>query len=263
VSTVTNHRIDAPGGKLFAREWAPATVLPAPPLVLLHDSLGCVRLWRDFPAQLANESRRRVVAYDRLGFGQSDARSDHLTTRFLAEEATIYLPCVLRHLGIERFVAFGHSVGGGMALHCGAALAASCAAIVVESAQAFAEDRTLQSIAAARIDFRDSTKLAKLYRHHGDKMQWVLEAWTETWLDPAFASWSLKTELPQVRCPILAIHGDQDEFGSLRHPELIRSLAGGPVTTRILEGVGHVPHREQPQTIISVVTEFLQASHRV
>jgi pimeloyl-ACP methyl ester carboxylesterase len=257
VSTVTNHRIDAPGGKLFAREWTPATVLPAPPLVLMHDSLGCVELWRDFPAQLAEGICRRVVAYDRLGFGRSDARADRLTTRFIAEEAAIYLPCVLQHLMMDRFVAFGHSVGGGMAVHCGTALAASCAAIVVESAQMFAEDRTLQGIAAARIDFRDSANLARLRRYHGDKAPWVLEAWTETWHDPAFASWNLETELPRVRCPMLAIHGDQDEFGSVKHPELIRSLAGGPVATRILEGVGHVPHRERPEAIISLVAEFL------
>jgi pimeloyl-ACP methyl ester carboxylesterase len=261
VSLSTDHCIDAPGGRLFAREWTSASALTAPPLVLLHDSLGSVQLWRDFPAQLSNAVRRRVVAYDRLGFGKSDARTDRLTPRFVAEEAAIYLPCVLRHLGVERFVAFGHSVGGGMTIHCGAALADSCAAIIAESAQVFAEDRTLQNIAAAKIDFQDSKKLAKLHRYHGDKTQWVLEAWTETWLDPAFASWSLAEELPRVRCPILAIHGDQDEFGSLRHPELIRSLAGGPVTTRILEGVGHVPHREQPEWIIDLVAKFLATTN--
>jgi pimeloyl-ACP methyl ester carboxylesterase len=260
VSTAIDRRIDAPGGALFAREWTPAEVSAAPPLVLLHDSLGCVQLWRDFPAQLADAIRRRVIAYDRLGFGRSDARADRLTTRFIAEEAEIYLPCVLRHLHIDRFVAFGHSVGGGMAIHCGAALAASCAAVIVESAQAFAEDRTLQGVAAARIDFQDSAKLAKLDRLHGHKGPWVLAAWTETWLDPAFASWSLETVLPRVRCPMLAIHGDQDEFGSLRHPEMIRSQAGGRVEMRILEGVGHVPHREQPELIIRLVAEFLATS---
>jgi pimeloyl-ACP methyl ester carboxylesterase len=257
MADVIDHRIDVPGGGIFAREWSGSGASMAAPLILIHDSLGCVELWRDFPAQLAADTRRRVIAYDRLGFGRSDRRTDQLTPAFVADEARIYLPSLLRHFGIDRFVAFGHSVGGGMAVHCATALAPACPALVLESAQMFAEDRTLQGIAAAKIDFQDSANMARLRRYHGDNAKWVLDAWIETWLSPAFASWTLERELPRVRCPVLAIHGGHDEFGSLRHPELIRTLAGGRVETRILDQCGHVPHREQPSTIVDLVVRFL------
>ena len=253
-----DHDIHVPGGKLFAREWIPDAVSADASLVLIHDSLGSVELWRDFPAALAIGTHRRVIAYDRLGFGRSDARTDRLTARFVSEEAEIYLPFLLRHFGIDRFVPFGHSVGGGMAVHCGTALASSCEAIILESAQMFAEDRTLQGIAAAKVDFRDPANFERLRRYHGDNARWVLEAWTETWLSPAFASWTLEPELPKVTCPILAIHGDQDEYGSLRHTELIRKLAGGSATTKVMEGFGHIPHREAPEAIVAIVAAFLR-----
>ena len=258
--TVTDHHIQVPGGKVFARDWVPAEVSTQLPLVLLHDSLGCVEIWREFPVQLADRLQRRVIAYDRLGFGRSDPRTDRLTDRFIAEEAEIYLPRVLQHLHIDRFIAFGHSVGGGMSVHCGVAQADSCAAIILESAQMFAEDVTLQGIAAAKIDFQNPANLLRLAKYHGDKAQWVLEAWTETWLSPAFAKWNLDAELQRIRCPVLAIHGDQDEFGSLRHPERIGALAGGGATTKVLQGVGHVPHREQPDLILGIVAEFVAAT---
>jgi pimeloyl-ACP methyl ester carboxylesterase len=258
VPQTSDHHISVPGGRMFAREWTPPAAADDTPLVLIHDSLGSVELWRDFPARLAAGTGRRVIAYDRLGFGRSDPRADRLTTRFVSEEAEIYLPRLLQYFQIDRFVPFGHSVGGGMAVHCGTALADSCAAIVTESAQMFAEDRTLRGIAAAKVDFRDPANFERLRRYHGDNARWVLEAWTETWLSPAFAAWTLAAELPKIACPMLAIHGDQDEYGSLSHIDLIRTLAGERATTKVLQGFGHIPHREQPEVIVGFVAEFLR-----
>lgn len=258
--TTIDHSIPVPGGNVFAREWRAAAGAADPPLILIHDSLGSVALWRDFPAQLAQGSGRRVIAYDRLGFGQSSARHDRLTRGFVTEEAQIYLPALLRHFRLERFIAFGHSVGGGMAVCAAAALADSCAALVIESAQMFAEDRTLQGIAAAKIDFQNDVNMARLRRYHADKAPWVLEAWTGSWLSPQFADWNLREELTRIRCPVLALHGDHDEFGSLHHAEIIRASVAGPVEVEIIEGGGHVPHREQPAAIVEKVVKFLAAA---
>ena len=262
MTTAIDHRIEVPGGKLFAREWIPADLSSQPSLLLLHDSLGCVELWRDFPLQLAEVTRRRVIAYDRLGFGKSDARTDRLSLRFVAEEAEICLPPLLKHFHVERFIPFGHSVGGGMAVCSAVALADKCEALILESAQMFAEDRTLQGVRDAKEDFLRDPTLPRLRKYHGDKARWVLDAWTESWLDPSFAAWHLRTELPRIRCPVLAIHGSLDEYGSAKHPQLIKDLAGGPVTMRLLEGVGHVPHREQPGLILDVVNGFLSERAR-
>jgi len=209
--------VDHPQGRIFAREWSPPGVgahRPTSPIVLFHDSLGCVELWRDFPAELSAASGRRVIAYDRLGFGRSDAREVLPELDFIAEEARVYFPAVREQLGLERFVVFGHSVGGGMAVNCAAAFAGACDALITESAQVFPEDLTLSSIAEAKGQFVDESQLQRLARYHGDKARWVLDAWTESWLHPGFAAWSLKSVLPQVRCPVLS----RDDRRALRWP---------------------------------------------
>jgi len=245
-----------PRGRLFTRTWTPPEPAGAP-IVLLHDSLGSVELWRDFPAALCAATSRAVIAYDRLGFGRSGARPDRLQPGFVAEEAASFFPALREAFAIDRFVLFGHSVGGGMAIECAARFGADCDALITEAAQAFTEDRTLQGIRAAREQFQDPEQLGRLARWHGDKARWVLEAWTQTWLSPGFADWTLATVLPRVHCPVLALHGEHDEFGSRRHPETIRALAGGPVRMEILPDTNHVPHRERPARVLAIVADFL------
>jgi len=253
------HFIDTPAGELYARAWDAPRLAMRAPILLIHDSLGCVELWRDFPARLRDATQRTVIAYDRLGFGRSSSRTDSLRPSFVREEAEIYIPCLLRHFGIDRFVPFGHSVGGGMAVCCGAVFGDACAAIVTESAQLFAEDKTLQAIAAARIDFENAEQFARLSRYHGDKARWVLRAWTDTWLSPEFRSWSVTQELAQLRSALLAIHGDLDEFGSVEHLATARNVSTGPVTARLLTNRGHVPHKENPEQMLELVADFLKA----
>jgi pimeloyl-ACP methyl ester carboxylesterase len=261
--------VEHPHGRIFARIWTPSCATPASaadtPIVLFHDSLGCVDLWRDFPAELSAASGRRVIAYDRLGFGRSDQRTGRLPIDFVADEAKTYFPVIREQLGLRGFIAFGHSVGGGMAVNCAAdsvISAAYCEALITESAQVFPEDRTLHSIAAAKEQFRDERQVERLKKYHGEKAKWVLDAWTESWLDPAFASWSLATVLPRVTCPVLAIHGEHDEYGSTRHPQMIGQLCGGPSRVEIIADTYHVPHRERPQHIVDLASGFLAAIRR-
>ena len=269
--TVTEHTpvqvsdtwVDYPQGRLFVRSWHAAQHAQGQageaPLLLLHDSLGCVELWRDFPAALAQVLGRRVIAYDRLGFGRSDPRGGALAPGFIEEEARLVLPALQRALDFRRFIAFGHSVGGGMAVHCAALHPDDCVALVTESAQAFVEERTRAGIREARLGFQDPDQFGRLVRYHGDKARWVLDAWTETWLGPGFAGWSLDGVLPQVRCPLLALHGEHDEFGSVRHPETLARLAAGAARVEIMAGARHVPHREQPALVLRLVGDFLGA----
>ena len=249
--------IDHPHGRIFARIWTPSTNKRQSPIVLFHDSVGCVELWRGFPALLSAGTQRRVIAYDRLGFGKSAARRDKLPLDFIADEAKSYFPIIREQLNIRKFVAFGHSVGGGMAVNCAAQFASDCEALITESAQVFPEDRTLESISNAREQFKDDKELERLRKYHGEKAKWVLDAWTESWLHPEFASWSLAAVLPQVTCPVLALHGIHDEYGSTRHPEMIGQLSRGPSRVEILPDTYHVPHRERPELIVSLVSEFL------
>lgn len=258
---VSDHRIDVAGHTLFARCWRPERASPGDPTILLfHDSLGCVMLWRRFPEELAAATGLPVLAYDRLGFGRSDPNPHRLGTDFIAEEARVSVPALRAHIAFDRFVAFGHSVGGAMAVASAAAFPDDCAAVITESVQAFVEDRTLAGIREAQAQFADPGQVARLARYHGDKACWVLDAWIETWLSPAFADWTLDAMLAQTRCPLLAIHGDRDEFGSRAHPERIATLAGGPATTLLIDNCAHVPHREQPGPVLEAVSAFLRRS---
>lgn len=253
--------IEHPRGRIFARVWSPVELqggsVAEAPVVLFHDSLGCVELWRNFPAALCASTGRRVIAYDRLGFGRSDPRTDRLGMDFIADEARTYFPTIRQQLGFDRFLAFGHSVGGGMAVHCAAEFAEACEALITESAQAFPEDRTLRSISVAREQFRAAGQVERLEKYHGKKARWVLEAWIETWLHPDFAAWSLEPVLPRVTCPLLAIHGVHDEYGTARHPEMIAELARGRSRVEIVPDTYHVPHREREGAIVELVRDFI------
>jgi pimeloyl-ACP methyl ester carboxylesterase len=251
-------RIRTEEGRLFAKTWtpdAPETARLAP-IVLFHDSLGCVDLWRSFPKHLAQTTGRRVVAYDRLGFGRSDPCPGRLPCDFIRKEAQHVVPRLCQQLDVQEFVACGHSVGGGMAVETAAHFQARCQALVTIAAEAFVEDRTLEGIRIAQREFQDPANLARLAKYHGDKAQWAVDAWIETWLSPDFAHWTLNQALAAVRCPVLAIHGEWDEYGSAEHPERI---AAGRGTARILPETGHVPHRERETLLIDVIDRFLRA----
>jgi len=253
--------IDGTHGRIFVRSWFPERDALHPnhaPILLLHESLGCIEQWKDFPSALANATGRTVVAYDRLGFGRSDRLTAPPAPTFVEDEAAHGFACVLQHLGIERFVVLGHSVGGSMAVHCAARYPEACQAMIAMSAVTFVEQRTLSGIRQARAWFADPAQRERLRRYHGERSDWVLSAWIDTWLAPDFATWTLAHALPAVGCPSLAIHGDDDEFGSERHPQLIADHASGQVEQALLSGVGHVPHREQPELVLERIERFLQ-----
>lgn len=255
--TTQDQWVSVPQGRLFVRIWTPQTVVSEVPIILLHDSLGSVVLWRGFPAALCAATGRQVVAYDRLGFGQSCPHTGKLPLDFVLQEAVGSFAAVRQQLGIERFALFGHSVGGGMAVGCAAQFADACVALVAESAQAFVEDRTIQGLQEAKVFFSDAEQIARLQKYHGDKAPWVLEAWIGSWLHPAFADWSLEPALPLVTCPVLAIHGVDDEYGSHRHPERIVQGVGGPAQLALMQDTRHVPHREKEPEVLALVAHFL------
>lgn len=248
--------VDVPGGRVFLRQWASDGSSGAP-IILLHDSLGSVEQWRSFPEALAAKTNRNVIAYDRLGFGKSTARTSPARASFIDEEAQVQLPAITAALGLSQYILFGHSVGGGMALVAAATPASHCAAVITEAAQAFVEERTLSGIRDARKAFESEAQFSKLSRWHGERAKWVLAAWTEVWLDPAFRGWSLDPYLAKVNCPVLALHGDADEFGSCEFPRRITQGVQGPARMEILSPCGHVPHREREGDVLALVQAFL------
>lgn len=254
---IQDYSVEGTHGRLFARIWSPAVPNDQAPIVLLHDSLGSVELWRGFPLALCQATGRRVIAYDRLGFGKSAAHPKELALDFVATEAEQDFSAVLRQLGISRFIVFGHSVGGGMAVNCAAHLSDDCVALITESAQAFVEDRTVEGIEEARELFKDEGQVNRLEKYHGVKARWVLAAWIGSWLHPDFSAWSLTPVLPSVKSPALVIHGINDEYGSPKHPRLISELIGAAAQLAIMDDTSHVPHREREAEVIRLVRDFV------
>jgi pimeloyl-ACP methyl ester carboxylesterase len=248
--------VEVPGGKVFTRRWGVASTDRAP-LILMHDSLGCVELWRDFPAELARATARPVIAYDRLGFGQSEPLTTRPSVNFIREEAESVIPVLLQQLSLDRFALFGHSVGGAMALATAALHGDTCEGVITEAAQTFVEPLTVSGIRAAKQQFSHGQELARLERWHGERAAWVLDAWTGVWLSPEFAAWSLDDLLPRIQCPVLAIHGDRDDYGSVEFPRHIARRVAGPVEMAILDDCGHVPHREKSAEVLRRVASFL------
>jgi pimeloyl-ACP methyl ester carboxylesterase len=170
--------IPVPGGYVFVKTWIPDQNIAQAPLILLHDSLGSVAQWRDFPVYLAKQLSRKVIAYDRLGFGKSSSREMLPSIDFVSEESEIYFPYIKEGLSIKKFVLMGHSVGGGMAINI-AANDTDCLGVATISAQAFVEEMTLRGITQAKEMFSNPEQVAKLEKWHGEKAGWVLRAWTD------------------------------------------------------------------------------------
>ncbi len=248
--------VETPRGRIFVRHWTPRFQAHLPPLVLLHDSLGCVELWRDFPEHLAATLCRPVIAYDRLGFGRSSPRAEIPSLDFIAEEARLHFPLIREALNLSDYLVLGHSVGGAMALLI-AASDANCQAAISVSGQVYVEARTLEGIRAAGKAFSEPAQFEKLVRWHQEKADWVLSAWTRTWLDPDFARWDIRANLESIACPVLALHGELDEFGSPAFPEAIARHAGGQAEMELFKACGHVPHREQRARVLASITRFL------
>ncbi|WP_422102571.1 alpha/beta fold hydrolase [Vreelandella sp.] len=249
--------VSTPSGRLFTRTWEPHRLHSDVPIVLFHDSLGCVDLWRGFPEALCAATQQRVIAYDRLGFGRSDACSIPLPRSFIDDEARGSFAVICNALQITRFIALGHSVGGCMAVHCAGHYPEQCLGLITIAAQAFNEHRTRQGIEEAEAAFQAPEQFAKLAKYHGDRARWVLNAWVDNWLSPEFAEWSLIPALEQVQCPTLVLHGEKDEYGSHRQPERIVRYTHGPAHCEMLPGIGHIPHREAEAIVVAFVRTFI------
>lgn len=253
-----NHYIDTPHGPIYAKEYIPTILNSNIPIILLHDSLGSVDQWRTFPELIANSSARRVIAYDRLGFGKSASRIEPLSPTFIHEEAEMFFPLIIKFFNIEPFIVMGHSVGGGMAVTI-ASGNPNCLGLISISAQAFIEKTTLDGIRSAKKVFKDINQMKRLEKWHGLKAPWVLNAWTETWLSEDFQSWSLSDVISGVNCPSLVVHGDQDEYGSTAFPEFIANKSNGDSQLVIIKNCGHMPHKEHTSTVIEHMSTFLSS----
>lgn len=256
--TVSHHLL-VHGRRLEYRWWPPPSPPAATPLLLLHEGLGSVGLWRDFPEALAARTGRATAAYSRLGHGASDPRGTALDIDFMHDEAERVVPSVLDALGLDRAVLVGHSDGGSIALLAAAAHPRRVEALVLEAPHVFVEPVSVASIARMRDLYASTDLRERLARYHGDNVDEAFRGWNDVWLHPDFLAWNIERALPRVTCPVLVIQGEADEYGTAKQVEAIAAGVGGAVETVWLRDCGHSPHRDQPAAVLDAVAAFLAA----
>jgi pimeloyl-ACP methyl ester carboxylesterase len=228
----------------------------APMLVLLHEGLGSVALWRDFPAKLAAATACPVLVYSRYGYGKSDPLAAPHAPRYMHDEALLTLPELRQKLALEDVILVGHSDGASIALiHAGAGQW-PVRGLVLEAPHVFVEDVSIASIAAAREAYEGAGLRERLARYHAD-VDGAFRGWNDAWLNPAFRDWNIEEYLPNVRCPVLAIQGADDEYGTLKQIDAIEHGVAGAFEKLVLSSCRHSPHRDQEATVLRAVARFV------
>jgi len=232
-----------------------------PVMVFLHEGLGSVSLWKDFPDQLCARLRMRGLVYSRTGYGKSTPRPahQHWAPDFMHQQAYEILPKLITRLGIEKPWLFGHSDGGSIALLFAAAFPKQVRGAVVAAPHLFVEQISIESIRRAREAYLHQDLRDRLSRHHDD-VDSAFFGWNDAWLSPAFRSWNIEPNVSDIVCPLLALQGEQDEYGSLQQIHRIQQLQPASEIIALAE-CGHSPHRDQPEAVITVVSEFIQRQH--
>ena len=248
--------LHAGGHALEAAWWGPSPDA-APTLVMLHEGLGCVALWRDLPERLAAVTGCGVLAYSRAGYGQSDPISLPRPLSYMHDEARDVLPAVLDAAGVRRAVLLGHSDGASIALlYAGGRQDFRVAGLALIAPHVFVEAISLTSIAAVRDAFETTDLRDRLARYHRD-VDGAFWGWNRAWLDPAFARWRIDDSVAFIRVPILLIQGERDEYGTTAQLHAIEAEAYCPVETLLVPGAAHAPQVSHPALVIDAVASFV------
>lgn len=226
-------------------------------LVFLHEGLGSIAQWRDFPEALCRTVGITGLIYDRLGYGGSDPLPEKRRIEYLHEEAFNSLPEVLQRCGIRKAFLVGHSDGGSIALLFAAVHPEMTAGVITEAAHVFVEDVTIAGIEEAVRAYEKGGLKEKLARYHGENTGAAFWGWADTWLCAEFRNWNLEEYLPLIMAPILAIQGRDDPYGTPAQVEAITSQSGGPSKGLIISNCGHIPHIEARQEVLSAMADFI------
>lgn len=246
--TVQHHRLEY--------TLIPGREKSAPVVVFLHEGLGSLSLWRDFPQRLVDATGHSALVYSRYGYGNSDPLTASRSVQFMHDEALQTLPELLDKLNIQRPILFGHSDGASIALIYAGSAHRDVTGIVVMAPHVFVEDICIQSIELAKQSYETTDLRAKLARHHANPDS-AFRGWNDVWLNPEFRKWNIEEFLPRIVCPILAIQGEDDEYGTMEQIDRIARLSAN-VERLKLPKCRHSPHRDQPDAVLTAATRFIE-----
>jgi pimeloyl-ACP methyl ester carboxylesterase len=246
--TAAGHRLDT--------RWIEPRNASGPTLVFLHEGLGSIEMWRDFPDRIAHMTGCGALVYSRYGYGRSDPLTEGRNIDYLHREALEVLPAVLDACGIHDPVLIGHSDGASIALLFAGAGIRPVRGAVVMAPHVFVEDVTIAGIEKAKAAWIESGLARALARYHDDA-EGAFRGWHGAWLSPGFRAWNIEEYLASIRCPLLAIQGVDDEYATLAQIDAIESQVSGPFERLDLAECRHTPWRDQPEPVADAITRFV------
>lgn len=254
--------IDTSAGRIEYR-WAGGSGLrdtSLPVLVFLHEGLGCVALWKDFPDQVAQATGLPALVYSRIGYGGSSPCALPRPITYMHDEGEAGLPDLLAALGIQSHILIGHSDGASIALiYAGAPKAISVRegllGVAVMAPHVFCEEVSVRSIRAADKAYTGGDLKARLAKYHGDNVDCAFRGWCDSWLNPDFQHWNIEAYVDRITVPVLAIQGEDDEYGSVAQVDSIKERAGADVL--LIPVCGHSPQRDQPAATLKALVGFI------
>lgn len=249
----TDERANIAGRSLEFR-WV-GLVSARAPLVFLHEGLGSIELWREFPESLCAAARRRGLVYSRYGNGWSEALEDPRRPGYMHDEARVVLPDLIENLVDRTPILLGHSDGASIALIFAGA-GSSVGGLVLIAPHVFVEDRSLVAINATLEEFRSTDLATRMAKYHRDP-EATFRGWNDIWLHPSFRDWNIEEFLPTIECPVLLIQGESDEFGTTAQLDAIESRVSGPTKRLLIKEAGHSPHLSHPVPVTEAAVAFL------
>ena len=239
--------------------WYGPTPEEAPTLVFLHEGLGCVSMWRDFPEKLSDKTECGALTYSRLGYGKSNSCSLPRDSDFLHHEAIIELPKILNDYKIRDYILIGHSDGASIALiYGGECSKKGLIGIICEAPHVFCEEITILSIKKIKNLYYKGILRERLKKHHGVNVDNAFNGWADVWLHPNFSTWNIESSLSKISVPQLIVQGLNDEYGTSEQVKSIVSKSGNSVETCFLRNCGHSPHFDQETETLKVMDLFIR-----
>jgi pimeloyl-ACP methyl ester carboxylesterase len=229
-----------------------------PTIVFLHDSLGCIKLWRDFPEKLAEQTNLNYLVYDRLGYGNSDPSLFEREPNYMELEAE-FLEELLQELNLNQVILFGHSDGGTISLLHASKYPKRILGLISEAAHIFVEPVTIKGINDALELFNSTNLEERLKKYHGEKAKDVFFAWTDIWTRDDYLDWNIEHFLPKIKCPVLIIQGTEDEYGTTEQVNGIVKSITGEKEVFMPTGLKHTPHKEKPDLILQKSGGFINS----
>lgn len=240
--------------------------------MFLHEGLGCLAMWRDFPDRIASATGCGALVYSRMGYGASDRLRGPRPVRFMHDEALDALPAVIEHFRLDEVVLFGHSDGASIAIiYAGAGFEtfgggpfgpprplAPVRALVLEAPHVFVESICIERIARIAEEYETTRLSERLARYHGDNTDSMVRTWTDVWLRPEFRQWNIEEYLPAIECPVLVVQGEDDEYGTLRQVDAVVTRVKGPAESLALPSCGHSPHSDRPEDVLEAAGRFIR-----